>query len=275
LLRTTGWGNRRYPGANRRYPVLGALHTMGGMSDESQPLEPRTGAHGKVLVNDLTVADARHLLANEGGPLDTSQIALRVVSIAVVAGACAYAIWAGHATVWHLALPMAGEYLVLLVAVPVLYLVVRHEAMRKDTVGSLRLLAILAVAVAVGLGIQSYRGGVPLVEQASLDMQRALAWIVDHKMHWAILAAMAAVLLELPGRVANLYKHGPPFMAVGLGCGMQIAVLFLGCFLLPVVVSGTATRNAWILLAILTLAEILTIVMHLDIQRRLQKLDAR
>jgi hypothetical protein len=64
----------------------------------------------KLLVNDLTIGDARHLLATEGGPLDASQLVVRGISIAVVAVACAYAIWAGHATVWHLALPMVGEY---------------------------------------------------------------------------------------------------------------------------------------------------------------------
>ena len=120
------------------------------MSDASKLDEPLPSADGKKLVNDLTVADARHLLSTEGGALDASRLVVRGVSIAVVAAACAYAIWAGHATVWHLALPMAGEYLVLLLAVPVLYLVWRHPAMQKDAVGSVRLLAILAIAGVFG-----------------------------------------------------------------------------------------------------------------------------
>jgi hypothetical protein len=83
------------------------------------------------------------------------------------------------------------------------------------------------------------------------------------------------MLLELPGRLVNFKKYGPPFSPVGLGCGMRIAVLALACFLLPFVMSGSATRNAWILLGLLVLAEVLTLVMHLDIQKRLAKFDER
>jgi hypothetical protein len=247
---------------------------MARMPDEKRRKELKARYDQTLLTNDLTVGDARHLIATEGGPLDMSQIVLRGVSTAVVAAACAYAIWAGHANVWHLALPMVGEYLVLLIAIPLLYLVVRHEAMRKDAVGSVRLLAILAVAAVVAIGVRSYRSDVPWRELVATDLQTAWAWVRDHKITWAILAAMAGVLLELPSRLANLKKHGPPFSAIGLGCGMRVAVLFLGVFLLPFVMSNNATRNAWILLGLLVLAEVLAIVMHLDIQKRLAKIDA-
>jgi hypothetical protein len=246
---------------------------MARMNDDKPKRRRNHTDPNKLLVNDLTVGDARHLIATEGGPLNASQLVVRGISIAVVAGACAYAIWAGHATVWHLALPMVGEYLVLLAAMPLLYLVWRHPAMRKDVVGAVRLWAILLVAGVIALAVQSHRSGRPWSEQLSLDVNIAWNWIRDHRIHWAILAAMAGMLLELPGRLANLKKYGPPFSAVGLGCGMRIAVLVLACFLLPFVMSGTATRNAWILLGLLVLAEVLTIVMHLDIQRRLAKFD--
>lgn len=248
---------------------------MAGMTDDSTK-KRRTGADtNKLLVNDLTVGDARHLLAIEGGPLDASQLVVRGISIVVVAAACTYAIWAGHATVWHLALPMVGEYLVLLLTMPLIYLVWRHPAMRKDVVGAVRLLAILLVAGAIALAVQAHRAERAWMDQLSLDVDVAWSWIRDHKIHWAILAAMAGILLELPGRLANLRKYGPPFSAVGLGCGMRIAVLALACFLLPFVMAGTATRNAWILLGLLVLAEVLTLLMHLDIQRRLGKLDSK
>jgi hypothetical protein len=254
--------------------------------DEPLPDEKRrrrrAREYGKTLVNDLTVGDARHLLATEGGPLDGSEILARGVSIAVVAAACAYAIWAGQATVWHLALPMVGEYLVLLVAMPVLYLALRRNpALRKDAVGAVRLVALLVVAGLIFNTVRAYQTGQgwPSVQgwtaQLKSDANLAWIWIRDHKIVWAILAAMAGMLLELPGRVVNFKKHGPPFSPVGLGCGMRIAVLFLACFLLPVVASGTETRNAWILLGLLVLAEVLTIVMHLDIQRRLAKVDGK
>ncbi|MGE3239874.1 MAG: hypothetical protein AB7G28_05835 [Pirellulales bacterium] len=228
-----------------------------------------------MLVNDLTVSDARHLLATEGGPLEVCQLFVRGISIGVVAAACAYAIWAGHATVWHLALPMVGEYFVLLLAMPAMYLAIRHPAMRKDAVGSVRLLVLLAIAGTLLITARSYQADRPWAAQLTYDVKLSWTWIRDHKIHWAIAAAMAGMLLELPGRLANFKRFGPPFSPVGLGCGMRVAVLVLACFLLPVVMSGTATRNAWILLGLLVLAEVLTLVMHLDIQRRLAKLDSK
>jgi hypothetical protein len=226
-----------------------------------------------MLVNKLSVKDARHILQTEGGELDASQIAIQVIQTIIVAGACAYAIWVGQATVWHLALPMVGEYIVLLAVLPIIYLFLRHEAMKKDTIGTLRLWAIFAIIIGVSVAVQSRKTGNPWTTQFQLDVQESWAWITDHHMHWAILFAMAGILLGLPGRIRNLYTYGPPFVPVGLGCGMRLGILFLGFFLLPFIVSGTATTNAWILLGLLVLADVLTLWMHLDIQRRLRKLD--
>lgn len=226
-----------------------------------------------MLINKLSVKDARHILQTEGGELDTPQIVIQIVQTIVVATACAYAIWVGQATVWHLALPMVGEYLVLLAVLPILYLFLRHEAMRKDTIGALRLWAIFALVAGVSVAIQSRRTGNPWTTQFQLDIEQTWAWITDHHMQWAILFSMVAILLGLPGRIRNLYTYGPPFVPVGLGCGMRIGVLFLGFFLLPFIVAGTATTNAWILLGLLVLSDVLTLWMHLDIQHRLRKLD--
>jgi hypothetical protein len=54
---------------------------------------------------------------------------------------------------------------------------------------------------------------------------------------------------------------------------MRVGILFLGFFLLPLVVSGTKVTNAWILWGLLLLAEVLTLWMHWDIQSRLEKRD--
>jgi hypothetical protein len=228
-----------------------------------------------MLVNKLSVKDARHILRTEGGELDASQIAIQVIQTIIVAGACAYAIWVGQATVWHLALPMVGEYVVLLAVLPILYLFLRHPAMKKDTIGALRLWAIYAIVNAVAVAAQCRKTGNPWLTQFKLNMEQAWTWITDHHMQWAILFAMAGILLGLPGRIRNLYTYGPPFVPVGLGCGMRLGILFLGLFLLPFIVSGTATTNAWILLGLLVLADVLTLWMHLDIQRRLRKLDGQ
>src|SRR5690606_18316690 len=117
------------------------------------------GDGSAMLVNKLSVKDARHILQTEGGELDGAPIAIQIVQTIAVASACAYAIWVGEATVWHLALPMVGEYLVLLVVLPILYLFLRHEAMRKDTINTLRLWAILALVTGVSVAIQSRRTG--------------------------------------------------------------------------------------------------------------------
>lgn len=226
-----------------------------------------------MLINNLSVKDARHILRTEGGELDASQIAIQVIQTIVVAGACAYAIWVGQATVWHLALPMVGEYLVLLTVLPIIYLFLRHKAMRKDTIGALRLWAIIAVIIGVSVAVQSRKTGNPWVTQLKLNAEQSWAWITDHHIHWAILFAILGILLDLPGRIRNLNIYGPPFMPVGLGCGMRAGILFLGFFLLPVIAAGTATTNAWILLGLLVLADVLTLWMHLDVQHRLRKLD--
>jgi hypothetical protein len=62
-------------------------------------------------------------------------------------------------------------------------------------------------------------------------------------------------------------------VAVGLGCGMRVGIFFLGFFLVPFVVSGTKVTNAWILWGLLLLAEVLTLWMHWDIQKRLKQRD--
>lgn len=226
-----------------------------------------------MLINNLSVKDARHILRTEGGELDVSQIVIQVIQIIVVAGACAYAIGVGQATVWHLALPMVGEYLVLLLVLPFIYLFLRHDAMKKDTIGALRLWAIIALIIGVSVAVQCRKTGNPWVTQLKLNAEQSWAWITDHHMHWAILFAIVGILLGLPGRIRNLYIYGPPFMPVGLGCGMRAGILFLGFFLLPFIAAGTATTNAWILLGLLVLADVLTLWMHLDIQKRLRKLD--
>ena len=148
-----------------------------------------------ILTGNLTVKDARHLLRTEGGDLDASEVVIQVLQIMAVGVACAYAIGAGHATVWHLALPMVGEYFALLVVMPILYVVLRHEAMRKDVIGSLWLWAAIATLVAISVGVSAHRTGNPWQEQFWLGVGASWRWIADHHMHWAILCAVAGVLL--------------------------------------------------------------------------------
>ncbi len=236
------------------------------------PAENQPPKSTRLLVNKLTVDDARHLLHNEGGTLTVTDIALRLASAGVVAALTARALWLGNATVWHLALPMVAQYLALIAALPVLYLLARHPGLHKDAIQALRLWIGFAVAGAITIAVRSQNSGLPWREQLDADVAHIWRWIADANMQWPMLAAAVSMLLELPGRVRNLFQHGPPFVGVGLGCAMQFVVILLGCFLLPLAV-GSSTRMAWALWAVILLAEVLALGMHWDIQRRLEKID--
>jgi hypothetical protein len=229
------------------------------------------GGAGK-LVNDLTIEDARHILKCEGGPLTSAQLAFQVLSIVAVAAAVARAIAVGNATVWHLVLPMVAQYLVLLMALPVIYLAAPHPGLRKDVFGALRFWAGLLAAAGVAVAIQARMQDRPWRGQLASDASVAWRWIVDAQMHWPIVIAFASELAAIPGRVRNLYDFGPPFMGVSLGCAMRLVVPFFGCFLLPWAVGGSV-RMAWWLWGLILAAEFLALWMHVDIQRRLRKID--
>ena len=222
------------------------------------------------LIGNLSEADARHILSCEGGELSPLQLAFHLIGVAAVAGTTAWAISAGHATAWHLALPMVAQYLALLVALPLIYLFVRHPDLRKDVVGALRLWAGIAVALAIATFVRSRIDGLPWQAQLSSDFQLAWTWITDAHMQWPILIALVAELAAIPGRVRNLYKFGPPFSGVSLGCAMRFGVLMLGCALLPFLI-GSGTSMAWTLWWMILVAEILTLWMLCDIQHQLRK----
>lgn len=226
------------------------------------------------LVNNLTVADARHIVACEGGELTIGETIIEVLTSALVAGAIARAIWVGNATAWHLFLPMAAQYIALIFALPALYLFFRHPDLRREAISSLRFMAFFAVVGGIALAVQNRGSGVPWQERLIADYSRAWQWIYDAQMHWPILIAVAATLLALPRRVRNLYVHGPPFYGVSLGCAMRLVIPLLGCFLLPFIASG-GIPIVWVLWAIILLADLLALTMHWDLQRRLRKLDRR
>jgi hypothetical protein len=252
------------PRKNRKkQPISPVFAPVGKPSDDSSAM----------LVNNLSVKDARHLMGGEG-ELEASQIAIRVISIIVVASTCAWAIWAGKATAWHLFLPMVAEYFAILIGVIIAFVIVRHPAMKKDARGGFILLNVIAIILAASAWWRAHQQQVTWQAQLDLDANAAWAWIRESHMHWPMLAAVVAVFLDLPYRVGNLLRLGPPFVAVGLGCGMRVAVFALAVFLLPFVASGNAVSNAWILWGLLLLAEVLTLWMHWDIQSRLKERDA-
>lgn len=222
------------------------------------------------LVNNLTIKDAIHLLRSEGGNLSPLGFGFRLLLVIVVAIFTARAIIHGSATIWHLFLPLIGEYLVLLISLPFINRIISDKRLRQDSRQSIRLLIAFIIATALWITWRSHNQGHPWPEQAKLELSQGYAWIVNHEMHWPILGASAGMLLSLPGRIGSFRKHGPPFVAAGIGCAMRFIVPLFFCFLLPVVASGKLSL-VWIIWTILLLAELAALAMHWDLQRRLQQ----
>jgi hypothetical protein len=226
----------------------------------------------RMLMNDLSVGDARHLIQTEGGELTLSDVALQLASTAIVAALTARALSWGNATVWHLALPMFAQYLALMAALPPTYLVVRHPGLRKDAVGALRLWFLFALVLAITVAVRSHQSQQAWQRQLAGDTSAVWRWIADAQMHWPMLAAAVSTLAELPGRVRNLFVYGPPFVGVGLGCAMRLVVILLFCAALPWAF-GASTRMAWFLWFVIILSDLLALWMHLDIQHKLRKVE--
>ena len=225
-------------------------------------------ADNAILVNNLTVKDAVHLVKMEGGSLSKGQIAFRVATVVIVAAFTARAIVVGQATAWHLFLPMVGEYLVLLASIPLISLILHDSALRKDARRSLSWLLTITVIASLWIGSQAFDEGTAWTSQARVEFSRLYTWITTHQMHWPILGAMTAMIGGLPVRVAAFHRHGPPFMAVGLGCAMRLIIPLFGCFLLPFIAAGKFPI-VWLIWTILLLSELGALTMHWDLQRRL------
>lgn len=223
-----------------------------------------------MLVNKLTVRDAEHLVKFEGGSLTPPQLAFRVGATLLVAAFAARAILVGQATAWHLFLPMVGEYLVILIALPLLALFLHDKNLRTDAWRSLRWISILAGIFSLWIASRSFDEGTAWAAQARTELSRFFTWVTTHQMHWPILGAMAAMAAGLPGRVASFRRHGPPFMAAGLGCAMRLLLPLFGCFMLPVIAAGKLPI-VWLIWTILLLSELGALYMHWDLQRRLAR----
>ena len=238
------------------------------MAENEQPSEHSP----QKLLGNLSVADARHIVSCEGGEQSAIGFAIHFASVVAIAATTAWAIDAGYATVWHLALPMVTQYLALLVSLPVIFVFFRHPDLRKDTINAVRLLAGLAATAAIVTGARAWWHETPWSEQFNSDAHLAWRWIKDGHMLWPMLIAFLTELVAIPGRVHNLHKHGPPFVGVSLGCAMRFVVFMFGFCLLPFLL-GSNTDMAWTLWAMILIAELLAFWMLWDLQRRLRKLD--
>jgi hypothetical protein len=232
----------------------------------------RPGGDLRRLAGNLTVADARHLLHNEGGEISPLETAVQASTTLLIAALTGWALWRGKATAWHLALPMVAQYLAMIAVLPCTALVLRHPALRAEAAKCIVLGLLLAAAAAAAVAWRAATPPRPGSDQARDDFAALLRWVADAGMTWPIAVAVLFTLREVPTRLANLYRYGPPFVGAGLGCGMRAAILTLGLAGLPWLVANGA-RLAWGLWGALLVADLAALAMHWDIQRKLRRLE--
>lgn len=235
---------------------------------------------------NLTKKDARQILKAEGGEITKQEFAIQVIWILGIAGSLAWAIIQGNATVWHLGLPMVAEYLVCLVLIPILSLLYPHPELRKESMKSAWLIAILIVVGSITIAYEARAEGTDLMTQFQFWIAVATDFIIGKQVHWAILIAAFHSARSLWRNVKFLIANGPPFLGPGMGCGMRIAVLILSVILVPAfgmlilsILSGfgfhwkpssDSLPFVWLIWGLYVTAELLTLWFLWDIQSKLK-----
>lgn len=216
----------------------------------------------------------RWILRGEGGERTAGEFAVAVLMALGTSGLVAWAIRAGDATVWHLALPLAAQFLTWVLLFPLVYGVLRHPDLRKEAVSSLRMWVILPLVVLVVVTVrQFWIDEQTWLNQLSDDTQRFWHWVIDSKMHWPILLAAVTMVGILTTSIRTLYRHGPPFDGAPLGCAVKAVVAILALFIVPFLLT-TPIKVVWTVWGILLTADLLAIAAHWDIQRRLKRFEA-
>jgi hypothetical protein len=234
----------------------------------------------------LTLEDARHIVLAEG-VLSRRELIIQIVWALAIAGLLAWAIVAGQATFWHMLVPMFAEYLACIVVLPFLQVFYRNADLKKDSRSCLRLIAFIIAGLAIACFVRSRMFERSFFGQFSDDWAVVWNWVVGFKMHWAILAAGLHASMNVTRSVRHLVRHGPPYMGPGLGCGMRITVIILAVIVVPafgMLILGVMNEfglgkfdirswisPAWILWALLLTAELATLAMRCDLQRRLER----
>jgi hypothetical protein len=244
--------------------TLSAVVAMKKSPTKSQP--------GPLLVNKLSVADARHLLLHEGGEASRIEYAMQLGMILVTAWFSARAIWLEGATAWHLMLPLFAQYFALLILLPIFNLWFRLDPVRLEVRKCWSNLALWSLATGVTVFIRAQRHSLDFAAQLGQDIHWLGASIREHGMLWPMLSAALGFAVSLPARFRALIAHGPPFVSVSFGCAAKLVILLMGSFLLPVVLANPASAP-WFLWTALLVADLMAIVALWDIRRRLRKLD--
>ncbi len=252
------------------------------VATKQTPPTPRD-ADGKLLVNKLTVKEAQHLFRLEGGRMTMRELITELATELVMAALVARAIVVGNATVLHLAMPMVGEYLAYVVAIPVAQAIVRHPDLKSDAIKCLRLWLCITVLLSVAVGGHAYWNESSFVDQFRQNCDAAWTWIVTSQMHWPILLGIIASIRVVSYSVGKLIELGPPFYGAGMGCATRVIVFFFAIVLFPLAMafSESFAPNwkpdinspvlTWGLWTLLLIAQSIAIWIRWDIQIRLEK----
>lgn len=236
--------------------------------DRKDPIE-----ESRMLVQKLSVADARRLMKLEGVELDGKSFIRELVFTVAFAAATAYAIVTGGVTVWHLFMPLIACWFALVTAIPVVYLFYRHDAIKVEAKKSIYNLLFLAAVIATAVAIHAGKTKQPFSIQFQEDVHTAWRWVIDSDIHWAMIIAYFNIVSSMPARVHNLMEFGPPFAAVGIGCATQLLVFFAGACALPVIIEKQVSA-VWVMWFLLNAAHVLALWVHWDVGWRLKKYDA-
>lgn len=235
--------------------------------------KPKRSSSGPMLVNNLSVKDARHLLKHEGGDAKPVEYGLQLAFILITAWFSARAILREGATVWHLLLPSLAQYLALLVFIPVCQGWYRLPGMRTEVIKCYGNLVFWTAVGAVALVGRARMHQMGWTEQWSLDLAWLGASVRDHGMLWPMISSALGLAISLPARFRTLRDHGPPFVSVSFGCAARVVILVLGLFLVPLILAN-AGLTPWFLWAAMLIADLVALIGIWDIRRRLKKLDA-
>lgn len=236
----------------------------------------------RLLVNKLTVGDARRLLLHEGAERSVFENVIDLGFILVTAGLVANAIWNWDASLWHILLPLLAQYIAINTCIPILQMIYRLPDFRSNVAKSLGNIAGWFVIVGAIVGWRANSIGTPWTLQLQLDAAAVSDWIVHHQIHWPIATAYVGFAITLPARFRAYRDFGPPFVSVSFGCAVRILILFLFLFIGWIFLFSNSQSNkltnqsgAWILWGLLLVADLLAWYGLLDIRRRLQRLDAQ
>lgn len=226
------------------------------------------------------------MLMSEGGQISLRELITQLIWILAINGALAWAILKGHATVWHLVLPMVGEFVAYLVALPLLQMIYRNAHFKKESWQAVRTLLILSLALIGTLVGRAYHFQQPLGVHIANDCRACFEWIVGAHIQWAILIAAFHAIRNVVRSVRFLVAQGPPFMGPGVGCAMRFVVGFLAVVLVPTVglVLVGALKDfginwqpnvwlspVWVIFGLLVISELTTLWFLWDTQSKLKE----